>query len=330
MLVLSRRQVQAAVTMSEAIDVCEKTLIEIASGQARVPVRTQIPVKEQSVSLFMPGYLPGIRGLGIKVVSVFPENPARGRATIHAVVIMLDAETGVPEAAMEGGYLTALRTGAASGVATRHLARPDASVAAVFGAGVQGRTQLEAVSAVRPIGEARVFDVRPDVRDAYIKEMSQQLPGVRLVPAATPEAAVRGADVIITATTSTRPVFDGNGLAPGTHVNAIGAFTPTMREIDATTVTRARDTGVVAVDTLAGVLEEAGDILAPLEAGLIRREDLVEVGAIAAGRAPGRRSDGAITVYKGVGTAALDVAVGQLIVARAREKGLGSRLELLD
>lgn len=332
MLCLRKSEVEAALSMAAAIEVVEQAYVEYSAGRTTVPVRTQVPVPEAAgISLFMPGYVPASAGLGVKIVSVFPRNPERGLATISGVVVMLDVETGRPVAAIEAGSLTALRTGAGSGVATRHLARRDAEVVAVFGAGVQARTQLEAVCEARPIRRARVYSPHPERRRAFAEEMAARLARfpVEVVAVDTPAEAVRGADVIVTATTSKTPVFPGDAVEPGTHINAVGSFTPEMQEIDAAVLVRARERGRIVVDTLEGALEEAGDLLVPMRDGLLRREDLSgEIGAVAAGLIPGRQSAAEVTVFKSVGLAALDIAVGQAVVAAARERGLGRDVAL--
>jgi ornithine cyclodeaminase len=293
-----------------------------------VPLRTPVPVDRRSgVTLFMPAYLPASDALAAKIVSVFPRNVERGLPTIHAVVIVVDAETGQPVALMDGAYLTALRTGAASGVATDLLARPDARAAAILGAGAQARTQLEAVCTVRPIETAWVFDAVPGAAAAYVAEMKTRgrpIPA-DLRAAGSPAQAVRDADVICTATTSTTPVFDDADLKAGVHINGIGSYTPQMQEVPAGTVARAR----VVVDSRSASLAEAGDLLIPLNDGTISMSHIHgEIGEVAAGRIAGRQSDGEVTFFKSVGVAVQDVAVAGLVLRRAAELGLGVEVEL--
>ncbi|MDY7040296.1 MAG: hypothetical protein SVX38_05495, partial [Chloroflexota bacterium] len=230
--VLSKKDVQQAVSMARAIEIVKRAFAQLSSGKAVVPIRTQLPVdRHQGVTLFMPAYLSETDDLGVKIVSVFPRNLERDLPTIFALVVVVEAGTGRPIAAMDGTYLTALRTGAASGAATDLLARPDAHVAAVFGAGAQGRTQLEAVCQVRDIGRVWVFDANAEAAARYAGDM--RVRGGRIPTdvrvAGSPAEAVREADVICTATTSGTPVFADGDLRPGVHVNAIGAFTPQMQ-----------------------------------------------------------------------------------------------------
>lgn len=326
--VLTRADVRQAVTMAEAIEAVQAAYVQLSLGEARVPVRLPVEVPEhEGVILYMPAYLPRSEGLGAKIVTVFPHNPRAGLPTIHALVVVNDARTGAPLAVMEAGYLTALRTGAAAGVATRLLARPDARTAAIIGAGVQGRTQLEAIAAVRNLECAWVFDTDRAAAERFAVEMAARggrIPrDVRV--AHTAAGAVRDADVISTATTSRQPVFADADLKPGAHVNGIGSFTPEMQEIPPETVRRAR----IVVDNVAACLAEAGDLIIPLRQGLIGREQMsTEIGHVAAGTHPGRSSPDEVTFFKSVGNAVQDVAVAQLVLARASTMGLGVEVEL--
>lgn len=326
--ILSGLDVRQAVTMVDAIQAVKQAYIQFSAGQAVVPLRTPVPVKRHSgVTLFMPAYLAASDALGAKIVSVFPGNRELDLPTIHAVVIVVDSQTGRPTAVMDGTYLTALRTGAASGVATSLLARPDARVAAIFGAGAQARTQLEAICTVRHIEQVWVYDSLPQAAQAYVHDMQGRgwpIPH-SIAIADSPYQAVSQADVICTATTSTAPVFDDSDLKAGVHINAIGAYTPEMQEIPAATVARSR----IVVDSRSASLAEAGDLIIPLRQGLIRETDIwAEIGEVAAGNVPGRRSDEEITFFKSVGLAAQDVAVAEMALCRATELGLGVEVQL--
>lgn len=324
--VLSRADVLAAVDMPTAIAAVRRAFIELSLGQARVPLRAAIAVPPDATSLVMPAYLDGSHSLGLKVVSVTPGNAARDLPLIHALVIVLDAVTGAPVAALEGGGLTALRTGAASGVATDLLAWPDARRLTVFGAGAQAEPQVLAVCAVRPIECVTIISTMPGSAQALAERLAGQ-PGV---PSAIdivdhPALAVADADIICTATTSPTPVFPGKALGDGAHINAIGAFTPTTREIPGEVVARAR----IVVDQRAAAEAEAGDLLIPWQAGEAAGPDTwTEIGLIAAGRAPGRQSRQEITLFKSVGNAVQDIAVASLAAQRAVERGLGVVVEL--
>jgi ornithine cyclodeaminase/alanine dehydrogenase-like protein (mu-crystallin family) len=298
---------------------------QLSTGQADVPLRAVLDVpRHNGVTLFMPGYLAADDHMAVKVVSVFDDNPARGLPLIHALVVVVDATTGAPAAVMDGTYLTALRTGAASGAATDLLARQDARTAAIFGAGVQGRTQLEAVCAARPIQETWIYDLSPERAAAFADDMSRQL-SLPVRVAATPTEAVRQADVICTATTSSSPVFQDGDLQPGTHINAVGAYTPQTREVPPETVLRAR----VVIDHHESSMAEAGDLLIPLGQGLMTKDHIyAELGEIAAGIKPGRSSPEEITLFKSVGVAVQDVAAASAVLATAQRLGLGTEADL--
>ncbi len=326
--VLSGDDVRQAVKMAEAIGAVREAYVQLSAGQAVVPLRMAVPVESRdAVTLFMPAYLAASDALGAKIVSVFPGNPARGLPLIHAVVLVVDAETGRPRALIDGTYLTALRTGAASGVATALLARSEASVVAVFGAGVQARTQLEAVCTVRAIKQVWVYDVSPERVATYVDTMKvsgEPIPA-NISVARSPAEAVRDADIICTATTSAKPVFNDADVKPGVHINGIGSYTPEMQEVPAETVARAR----IVVDAHSASLAEAGDLIIPLKKGLITEAEIHgEIGEVAAGKISGRQSTDEVTFFKSVGVAVQDVAVAELILRRAVERELGTEVNL--
>lgn len=300
---------------------------QLSAGRALVPLRSRIDVDDRDgVSLFMPAMLPDTGELALKVVSVVPKNVRRKLPTIHALVLALDPETGRPIALIEGAVLTAIRTGAGSGAATDLLARPDAKRVAIFGAGVQARTQLEAVCAVRGIESASIFSRDPNQSQEFADELAAQpwAPAMIEVSDTASDALVK-ADVICTATTSSTPVFDGSDLKPGTHINAIGSFLPSMQEIDSTTVERS----LVVVDSRDAALAEAGDLIIPIQEGHISEDHVqAELGEIVNGVHPGRTDDSQITLYKSVGVAVQDAAAAGLALRNAKELGIGSVIEL--
>lgn len=323
--ILSQEDLRATITMREAIAVVRRAFGQLSAGRARVPVRSRVETKD-GVSLFMPAYLEESDDLAVKIVSVYSGNPALGLPTTSAIVVVLEARTGRPLAIMDGTWLTALRTGAASGVATELLALRDASVVALFGAGVQARTQLEAVCTVRDVREVRVYDPNMFKAEMLAQEMSGLGPIPSEVrPVNTPAEAVRDAEIIVTATTSKIPVFSNRDVAVGAHINAIGAYTPEMQEIDAETVRRAK----VIVDSREACLAEAGDLIIPIRQGLISEAHIyAEIGEIINGVKPGRESPREITLFKSVGNAVQDVAVASHVLRLAEERGLGRTVEL--
>lgn len=326
---LSKADVQEAITMGQAVEIVRQAFVQLSTGQAVVPIRIHLPVeRHKGVTLFMPAYLAESDELGVKIASIFPHNPNMGIPTVFALVFVLAPATGRPLAVMDGTCLTALRTGAASGVATDLLARKDARVAAIFGAGAEGRTQLEAICQVRDIRKVWVYDIRPEVAERYVREMKGRGGRVPkdIAVASSPAQAIQEADVICTATTSNVPVFEDFDLKSGVHINAVGAFTSEMQEIPEKTVVRAK----VVVDSLEACLADGtGDLIIPLRKGLVTKDHIyAELGEIAMGAKGGRESDSEITLFKTVGNAVQDVAVAVDILGAAEKKDLGSEIEI--
>lgn len=303
--------------MSDAIDAVAAGFAALSTGQATVPVRLSVPLRHDGVALTMPAALGGASCYSVKVVSVAPRNALAGRPAVMATVLLGDAATGELLALIDGTALTALRTGAAGGVAARALSRTGSTHVALFGAGAQARTQLLAVAAVRPITDVRVV-ARDPVHAAALRTWAvheRALAAVAIQPAA-PKDAVAGADIVITATSSATPVFQGAWLAAGVHVTAVGSFTPQMRELDEETLRGAR----LVVDQRAAALAEAGELRGR------RADELVEIGEIVAGRAVGRSNDRERTVFKSVGNAIQDLVVAARAYERAREAGIGEEI----
>jgi alanine dehydrogenase len=328
MRILSADDVRQAVPMLAAIDAVEQGFVRLAQGSATVPLRTHLSVAEQSAdSFFMPAYIGGEQpALGLKVVSVFPHNIERHAApSIHAVVLLLDPATGRPAAMLDGTYLTALRTGAASGVATRHMARAEAHVLAIFGAGAQALPQVLAVCAVRPIDDIWIVNRSRD-RAAIL---AARLRGegiradIRIAPSV--EQALAAADVICCATSAPTPLFDDAMLKPGLHINGVGSYKPSLAEVPPATIARAR----LVVDQRAAAWAESGDLIQARAAGLIDEAHVVgELGEVAAGTVAGRTDEQQITFFKSVGNAVQDLAVASLALDRAAELGLGGEVIL--
>ena len=327
MLALSRADLRTFVSMTDAIALMKTAFAELSAGRAEAPLRTGIHLGETHLdALFMPASVPGLDALGVKIVGVAHDNPSRGLPLIHAVVFLLDPSTGEPLAILDGTYLTALRTGAVSGAATDLLARPDASVLAVFGAGAQGITQAAAVCAVRPVERIVIIDLDEDRLHRYRDALAIDWPDlIDRLEMTTDASVVREADIVCTATTSRSPVFDDANIRPGTHINGVGAYTPEMQEIPAETVARA----IVIVDQVEAALAEGGDLTIPLASGLIDRDHIrAELGDLVAGTKSGRTDDGQVTFFKSVGNAIQDVVVAQRAVTKARAAGAGVEVRL--
>ncbi len=313
--VLSRADVLSLITMDDAIDAMARAFGLLSAGRVEMPARVGLTTGD-GISLFMPARLGGGGERGAKIVSVFGGNRARRLPVINGVILMLDDETGLPAALMDAGELTAIRTGAAAGLAARLLSRPGSRVLTVFGAGAQAPRQIEAMRAVRPIEEVRVVSRGGE----SARRLASSLAGVDARAVANPAEAVDGADIVATVTTSGTPVFDGSALAAGTHVSGSGSFTPDMREIGAEVVVRAR---VVVEERKAG-LAEAGDLVIPIGEGLVGPDVIdAELGEIVNGDAPGGRAGRDLTFFKSVGTAVQDVAIGAEVLRRAEVEGVG-------
>ncbi len=327
MLILNANEVRQALPMAECIVAMKQAYAALSAGSAEVPLRTRLAVKpHDGTSILMPAFVDEKDGqaLAIKIVSLFNKNPARGLPLIHATVLVFDPETGAIEAILEGGALTAIRTGAGCGAATDILARRAAKTVAIFGAGVQARTQLLAACEIRNIERAWVYDTNAQSVKTFLSEMAghNRIPN-DLRAARDPGEALREADIVSTATTSSKPVFNDADLKPGTHVNGIGSYTLDMQEIPAETVARA----LVTVDSRSAAQVESADIAIPLQKGLIKDNQISEIGEILLGRAPGRTSPTQITFFKSVGVAVQDAMAGRLALANARKLGLGTEVK---
>jgi ornithine cyclodeaminase len=326
MLVLSADDVRQALPMADAIGAMRDAFLALAEGRADVPERIHLPVEaHDGVNLVMPAYLQDdAEALALKVVSLYGGNAARGLPRIHAAVLALEPETGRPVALIEGTTLTALRTGAASGLATDLLARPESRTAAIFGAGPQARTQLEAVCTVRRIERAWVHDPDRSKAEEFVRAMAGKAPvPLDLRAAENPGKALAEADIVCTATTAGQPVFADADLKPGTHINAIGSYQPQVQEIPPETVRRAR----VVVDSREAALAETGDLIQPIEQGLIDPEHIhAELGELVLGSTPTRSDDEEITLFKSVGVAVQDAAAARAALARAAQLGLGQEV----
>jgi ornithine cyclodeaminase/alanine dehydrogenase len=328
MLVLSRRDLERLLTPLDVVDTLTTAFRSLAAGAARVPGRTVVSVTDDAMLFLMPALVVrdggGAGALGTKLVSYYGSNRARGEPTLHATYVLLDVETGRPLALLEGTYLTALRTGATSALAATHLARPDSRRVVCFGAGVQAAFQLRCLGAVLRLERVVVIGRDPDRCRTFCASMTTTL-GIPVEVGRDPRAAVREADVVTCATTSVVPVVHGADLRPGTHLDLVGAFRPTDREADSDAVRRAR----VVVDTYAGALEEAGDVLLPLREGTIGREHVTaELAELVSGARPGRQAPDEITLFKSVGFALEDLATARLAYNRAVSEGGGVEVSL--
>lgn len=328
-LILSRTELQGCLTMQEAIDAMRAAFTALHAGDAYAPPRLAVDLPEQGAALLMPSLLATLadRAFALKVITIIPRNQQRNLPRLSASILLLDAITGRTLAMMEGGWLTAMRTGAASGLATGVLARQDADILALFGAGAQAPAQALAIHTVRRLREVRVVNRSDEHYRALVATLRQVLdddcPPIRR--AATSREALSGATLVACATTATAPLFTWEEIEPGTHINAVGAFTPEMCEVDYATLAHS----LIIVDQRQAARVEAGDLLQAYAAGVIAGpESWTELGELLAGARPGRTEEHEVTVFKSVGLAAQDVAVALRAYQNARERRIGIEIEV--
>jgi ornithine cyclodeaminase/alanine dehydrogenase-like protein (mu-crystallin family) len=315
-LVLDQAQVEELLTMPECIELMDETLVALAGGELYQPLRSVVrPPDADGFMGLMPAHQGGAApAFGLKVVCIFPGNPARGLDAHQGAVVLFDGETGEVRAIVNASAVTAIRTAAVSAVATRALARDNVRTLAILGAGVQAKSHLEAMRALREWERIVVW--------SRTREHAEEL-GVEV--ADTAEDALRDADVVCTTTTAREPIVRRSWLKQGAHVNAVGSSIATTRELDTATVADA----ALFVDRRESTLNEAGDYLFPAGEGAIGPEHIrAELGEVLAGSAEGRRSADELTVFKSLGLAVEDLACAQFLLQRARELGRGSEVEL--
>lgn len=327
-LVLREDDVRAVLTMPDVVNILDAAFRRQAAGDAANRPRSRIVIPEaRGVLHVLSAYVPGQPGhpdregpglVGLKTYTA-------SSAGVRFLVLLSSAEDGRLLAIVEADWLGQMRTGAASGLATRYMARADARSVGLLGTGGQARTQVLAMCAVRPIERFLVYGRDADRRRAFCNEMTERT-GVTMEPVASAEAAVRPADIVVTATTAREPVLSGAWLRPGAHVNAMGSNWHNRREVDDETVERS---AIVAVDALDQARIEAGDLIIPAEAGLFSFDRAVELGSIVAGETPGRTADAQITLFKSLGIGIEDVATAGRVYELARERGLGQHLDVV-
>lgn len=327
MRIIGAAAITELVSMPDAIALMKQAFGELSAGRAQAPLRTAIRLEASALdALFMPATVPAAGALGVKLVTVAANNPSRDLPLIYATVLVVDPDTGLPAGLLDGTSITALRTGAVSGAATDLLARHDAHTLVVFGAGAQAFTQLLAVCAVRDIRRIIVVGRSQEGLDRFAVRLRQRVPELAaLVEMTTDRVAAMEADVICTATTSRRPVFDDTDVRPGTHINGVGAYTPAMQEIPTATVRRS----LIVVDQREAALEEAGDFAVPIRDGDLRAEDItLELGHVVNGDHPGRTSATDVTFFKSVGNAVQDMVVARRAFDLATQRGMGRVVSL--
>lgn len=313
--IINKELIQEVFTMADAIQANKDALSIYSKGGANIPLRVNIDIPEQGgQSLYMPGYAADADALGVKIVSVYPNNIEKNLPSVPSTMVMIDPETGQVNALIDGTYLTQIRTGAVAGAGTDILARKDARIFTIFGTGGQAEEQVAAVLDVRSIEKVYVCDLNQERSLDFATRMSTKH-NVEFVVAPSVEEAVGNADIITCVTTTTRPLFSADLVKPGTHINGIGSYTPQMQEIGADVLIKA---GGVYCDTVDGVVNEAGDLIIPLEAGTFTKDIIKgELGQVINGEVVGRTNEEEITVFKSTGSAVLDVVNARRIYEKA-------------
>lgn len=315
MIHLGADEVRRHLPMRDAIGCIQKVMIRVAQGQANLPLRTVMDIDGTNKLGLMPGALSDPTLYGVKLLSLFPGNPARGLSSHIGLVILFDSETGEPAVTLDADAITAIRTAAASAVATDALARRDAACLTIIGTGEQAETHIAAMGLVRNIDEIRIVGGTRDRAEQFIARNPAIGGAARCAAFGDVQEAVQGADIICTVTSSTSVVLRGDWVGNGTHVNAVGASVPSMQEIDTGLIAKSR----LFVDYKPSALAQAKDIRDALEQNAIQETDiLAEIGDVLANRAPGRGSDAEITLYRSLGIAAQDLAAAQLVWDRAK------------
>jgi alanine dehydrogenase len=325
MLLLSEKQVQGLIDIDELIEALEQAHIQYSTGNAVMPVRLVVPLPQIGGRITsMPGYLNADKALGMKVVTYFQNNPKQNLPAILATIMLFSAETGKMIAAMDGSYITAIRTACASAMATKVLANPQTPVLGILGAGVQARAHIQALARVRKLEKIKLYSPSGASAAALKQEMAPQFQAT-IEATNSADEAVRNADLVVTVTTAKEPILKKDWLKPGVHINAVGSHRPDLREIDGATLARAK----VVVDSREAIMAECGDILLAIKEGSIAKENIHgEIGEVLAGTKPGRARADEITLYKSVGIAIQDVATANLVYYKALKQGVGTNVEI--
>jgi alanine dehydrogenase len=321
--ILAKEDVAKLLNMSDALSYVEEAYKQLTLGNAVVPQRISITDPAPGLTLIMPGIIGGeMNALATKIVSVYKQNPERyNMPTVLAKVMVQDINTGDIVAIMDGTLITAMRTGAATGVSVKYLARKNSTTLSIYSAGVQARKQVSAVywALNEKLENCKVYDLKKEVAKDFKKEIEREL-GIEIEIVESGDDLLINTDIIVAATTSISPLFLGEKVAEGTHISSIGAHAPDARELDSNIIKRA---SLLTAGLREACLAEAGDYIIPIKEGIITQDDIVSIGEIITGKIAGRKSDSDITIFKSVGISAQDVAVGKLVYDGAIEKEIG-------
>lgn len=312
------------VDMKEILQCIEVALKEFSASATDTPIRTILPFGTENSGIVMPSVAGGLNSMGLKYVTVVPSNAAIGKKAINGVVLLSDITTGEPLALLEGSYLTRLRTGALSGVATKYLSRQNSNTLGIIGTGEQAKGLCEAILAVREIDTIYIHN-RSEEKAIVFSEFVYEKYNKEVIICSDPNEVVRKSDILVTATTSLKPVFTEK-LKPGVHVNGVGSFKPTMQELPASAIC---DAAKVVVESKDAALEEAGDLVAPIQSGMFSDDELHgELGQIISGKLTGRENDQEITVFKSVGLAIADIVIAKYFYDKACKQNAGIAVDL--
>ncbi len=326
MLLLSREDIKNVFSMKDAIEADKRAFALVTEGKCDTPLRTRIAAPAHNgCFLFMPSYAEEMGAAALKAVNIFPDNAGSGLPTCPAQVLLIDGKTGIITSVLDGTYITQLRTGASTGLAFDLLARKECKIGALIGTGGQAACQLEAMLAVRKLKEVRVCGRNFDRTVKFVKQMNEeyQAYGAKILAVKTSDEAIDDADLLVTVTSSTDPVFDGTKVKKGCTISCVGAYQHHMQELDPAVLPRAAK---IYFDSKDAVLSEAGDILIPLEKGIITEDDFTgDIGAVAEGRLAGREDDDEIIVYETVGVGAQDLVTAKMVYEKAVLAGVGTQ-----
>ncbi|MGF0033203.1 ornithine cyclodeaminase family protein [Bariatricus sp. SGI.154] len=324
MLLLNREDIKKVFSMKDAIEADKKAFTLVVEGKCDAPLRTNIQApRYEGCFLFMPAYVEEMDTASLKIINIFPHNIDEGLPSSPAQVLLIDGKTGIVTAVLDGTYVTQMRTGAASGAAFDVLAKKDCKIGALIGTGGQAATQLEAMLAARKLEEVRVYDLNYDRTEVFARKMQEELAsyGAKITAVKSSDEAIDDADLLITVTPSSTPVFDGTKIKKGATISCVGAYQHHMQEMDPAILPRASK---IYFDSKDAVLSESGDILIPLEEGIITEDDFTgDLGSVIKGELVGRENDDEIIVFETVGVATQDLMAAKTIYDRAVAAGVG-------
>lgn len=323
---IKKSEIARYFSMTEAIESMTIAFTSLSSGKAYVPERYIVTTQDNGLTfLLKPAFSSNLDTSAIKILTQKNAHPIPGIPTIMGIVLMIDNKTGQMLSIMDGEYITALRTGAASGLATRYLSREDACNVAVFGCGTQGKTQLEAVNTVRPLEKVWIFDTSRAQTESFAIEMQEKIQAT--IEISTDLSVLKEVDIICTATNSVRPLFGREHIKNGTHINAIGSFKPDMQELDPDIIAASR----AYFDDQEACLTTSGDFMRAVSKGVKMNKNCIgEIGELVSGTIPGRTSPEEITLFKSVGTAIQDLIVADRIFNKSRDMKLGQEIRLYE